>query len=95
MKRFIKGSKILFALKWVMELFLRSEAPGLVFSATYPRGSLAPSAFPSTRLVGELKSCRSGLRLPPQISHEKDDGLPPVTSEKLHFPQCRRSMQTI
>jgi hypothetical protein len=54
-------------------LFFCSEAPGLVFSMTYLRGKLAPSAFPSTG---------SGLRLPPQISHEKDGGLPPVTSEK-------------
>jgi hypothetical protein len=52
------------------------KAPGLVFSATYLRGKLAPSAFPSR--------C-SGPRLPPQISHEKNSGLPPVTSEK---PSC-------
>jgi hypothetical protein len=53
--------------------FFLSEAPGLVFSGTYLRGKLAPSAFPSKG---------SGLRLPPQISHEKHGGLPPVTSEK-------------
>ena len=42
--------------------FSRSEAPELVFSAIYLRGSLAPSAFPSTG---------SGLRFPPLINHEK------------------------
>jgi hypothetical protein len=36
----------LFAFLRVIGLFLRSEAPGLVFSATYLRGKLAPSAFP-------------------------------------------------
>jgi hypothetical protein len=55
------------------DLFFRSEAPGLVFSAAYLRGSFAPSAFPSTS---------SGLRFPPLISREKDSGLPPVTTEK-------------
>jgi len=35
----------LFAFPRVMGLFLRSEAPGLVFSVTYPWGSFAPSAF--------------------------------------------------
>jgi len=42
---FIEESKILFAFPRVMGLFLRSEAPGLVFSVTYPWGSFAPSAF--------------------------------------------------
>jgi len=44
-------------------LFLSSEAPGLVFSATYQQGILAPSAF-SPDKSGEL-------RLPPLISTEK------------------------
>ncbi len=48
---------------------------GFVFSVTYPWGSSAPSAFPSTG---------SGLRLPPRISHEKDGGLPPAL---LNFPK--------
>ncbi len=61
----------------VMGLFLRSEPPGLVFSVTYPWGSFAPSAFSAAE-----------LRLPPQISHEKDGGLPPVTLEKPHAPRA-------
>ena len=72
----------------VIRFFLRSEPPGLVFSVTYLRGKLAPSAFPSTG---------SGPRLPPQISHENDVGLPPVTSEKPHDPrvgdiECKQYM---
>jgi len=73
-----KESKKLFAFLRDMGPFLRSEAPGLVFSATYPWGSFAPDPFPSTG---------SGLRLPPQISHEKNGGLPPVTSERPHAPR--------
>jgi hypothetical protein len=42
--------------------FFRSKAPELVFSVIYLRGSLAPSAFPSTN---------SRLRFPPLINHEK------------------------
>ncbi len=74
-----KKSAILFTSLWVMGLFLRSKAPGLVFSVIYPWGILAPSAFPSTS---------SGLRLPPSISHEKHGGLPPVTPEKPHNPRA-------
>ena len=44
-----------------MGLFVSSEAPGLVFSATYQRGSLAPSAL----------SRKRDLRFPPLISREK------------------------
>jgi hypothetical protein len=54
-------------------LFFSSKAPGLVFSATYPRGSFAPSAFPSTS---------SGLRVPPIDTLRKDSIPPPVTSKK-------------
>jgi hypothetical protein len=39
-------------------------------------GRLAPSALPRNR----------GLRFPPLISREKDDGLPPGTSEKATSP---------
>jgi hypothetical protein len=44
-----------------MGLSVSSEAPGLVFSATYQRGSLAPSAL----------SRKRDLRFPPLISREK------------------------
>jgi hypothetical protein len=67
----------LFAFPRVIGLFLRSEAPGLVFSVTYPWGSFATTHSPPA----------AELRLPPQISHEKDGGLPPVTSEKPHDPR--------
>jgi len=59
----IEESKILFAFPRVMGLFLRSEAPGLVFSVTYPWGSFAPSAFSA---YGGAKS-RKGRR--PPTSH--------------------------
>jgi hypothetical protein len=45
-----------------LKLFLAFGSSALVFSATYLRGSFAPSAFPSTG---------SGLRFPPKISREK------------------------
>jgi len=44
-----------------MGLSVSSGAPGLVFSATYQRGSLAPSAL----------SRKRDLRFPPVISREK------------------------
>jgi hypothetical protein len=46
--RDINGCRISSALERVMGLFFRSEVPGPVFSATYPRGSFAPDPFPST-----------------------------------------------
>jgi hypothetical protein len=64
--------------RWSWGLFFCSEAPGLVFSTTYQRGILAPSAFTPDK-SGEL-------RLPPLISREKDSGLPPVTTEKTSCP---------
>jgi hypothetical protein len=78
---------MLFTSLRVMGLFLRSKAPDLVFSVTYPRGSFTLSAFSSTS---------SELRLPPQIRHETDGGLrlggarsgSPVTSEKPHNPRA-------
>ncbi|RLB17282.1 MAG: hypothetical protein DRG82_06920 [Deltaproteobacteria bacterium] len=45
---------------------------GLVFSVTYLRGRLAPSAFHPS----------GWLRFPPKIRHEKDGALPPVTRKK-------------
>jgi hypothetical protein len=44
-------------------LFISSEAPGLVFSATSQRGMLAPSALP--------RSSVRDLRFPPLIRLEK------------------------
>jgi hypothetical protein len=55
----------------------RSRCAG-VFSATYLRGSLAPSSFPSA-----LRQAQgSGLRFPPLISRENNGGLPPVTAKR-------------
>jgi len=59
--------------------FFRSEAPELVFSAIYLRGSLAPSAFPSTG---------SGLRFPPLINHEKT-----ALSDSAELVAGRQSLQ--
>jgi hypothetical protein len=64
-----KERNILFTFLRVMGLFFRSEPPGLVFSVTYPWGSFPPPHSPPA----------AELRLPPQISHEKAGGLPPVT----------------
>ena len=61
----------------VRGLFLRSEAPGLVFSATYLWGSSAPSAF----------SACGGAAASPTDKSRKNGGLPPVTSEKPHDPR--------
>jgi len=55
------------------ELFFSSKAPDLVFSATYLRGSLAPSALPTN----------GGPAVSPIDKPRKDSVLPPVTSEKL------------
>jgi len=55
------------------ELFFSSKAPDLVFSATYLRGSLAPSALPTN----------GGPAVSPIDKSRKDSVLPPVTSEKL------------
>jgi len=44
----------LFTFLRVRGLFLRSEAPGLVFSATYLWGSSAPSAFSACGGVNNL-----------------------------------------
>jgi hypothetical protein len=87
----------MFIFLWVMGLFLRSKAPGLVFSVPYQWGSLAPSAFSSTSLSAmSSRPNGSELRLPPQIRHEKGSGLrfgrarhrPPVTSEGPHNPRA-------
>ena len=67
----------MFTFLWVMGLFFRSEAPGLVFSATYLQGSLAPSAF----------SAYGGAAVSPTDKPRKDSALPPVTSEKSHNPR--------
>ncbi len=56
-------------------LFFRSEAPGLVFSVTYLRGKLAPSAVLPA-------SWRREARASPTDKPRKDGTLPPVTSEK-------------
>ena len=58
---FIEESKILFAFPRVMGLFLRSEAPGLVFSVTYPWGSS----------VGRTR-CSAKQRLPGLEHWEKE-----------------------
>jgi hypothetical protein len=55
---------------WIFSVVPRLP-PGLFSDLSM--GILAPSAFPSAR---------SGLRLPPSISHEKDSGLPPVTQKR-------------
>jgi hypothetical protein len=49
--------------------FFPFQGSGLVFSATYPRGIFAPSAFHPS----------GWLRFPPKIRHEKDSALSPVT----------------
>ena len=76
--RFIEESKILFAFPRVMGLFLRSEAPGLVFSVTYPWGSFAPSAFsayggaaasPTDKSRKGRRSSTSHFRKPPRPSY--------------------------
>jgi len=53
-------------------LFFSSKALGLVFSATYLRGSFAPSAFPAN----------GGTAGSPTDKLQKDSALPPVTSKK-------------
>ena len=58
------------------KLFFRSEAPGLVFSVTYPRGKLAPSTVLPA-------SSRREARASPTDKSQKDGVLPPVTTEKL------------
>jgi hypothetical protein len=44
-----------------MMSFFDYESPGLVFFATYPRGSIAPSAFQSSG----KSALRTWLRFPP------------------------------
>jgi len=56
-------------------LFFSSKALGLVFSATYLRGSFAPSALPPDLLIGMPAAS-------PTDTLRKDSALPPVTSEK-------------
>ena len=58
------------------KLFFRSEAPGLVFSVTYLREKLAPSAVLPA-------SSRREARASPTDKSRKDSGLPPVTTEML------------
>jgi len=71
-----------------MDLFLRSEAPGLVFSAIYPWGSSAPSAFPACGGAAASPTDKSRYRGPNEVGDfaepegrgkVKDGGLPPVT----------------
>jgi len=86
---------MLFTSLRVMGLFLRSKAPDLVFSVTYPRGSPARLAMAGRFTPSAFSSTSSELRLPPQIRHETDGGLrlggarsgSPVTSEKPHNPR--------
>jgi len=56
-------------------LFFTSKALGLVFSATYLRGSFTPSALPPA-----LSSGRPAVS--PTDNLRKDSALAPVTSEK-------------
>ncbi len=63
-----------------MGLFLRSESPGLVFSATYLRGILTPSAFSAYGVAAASPGDKS----------RKDGGLPPVTPEEPHAAHLRR-----
>jgi len=61
----------LFAFPRVMGLFLRSEAPGLVFSVTYPWGSFAPSAFSAYggRYSKILHLMTSQMKVVPRVSY--------------------------
>ena len=66
-----------------MRAFLQFRAPGLVFSATYLRGSLAPSAL----------SRKRDLRFPPLISREKTAPSHQSLQKSTHIPSIDRMEQ--
>ena len=79
------------------KIFSPDEPPGLVFSVTYPRGSLAPSAFQSFRWVRAKEKwnmwmmvsdvCEQNVEhlaaVSPIDKSRKNEALPTVRGEKL------------